>query len=352
MNQNRPKDPFAGPNRPAHAPSSRPRPRQRAAANQNGRDRERSAAYPNGRAPLGHGRRPQSAMGNPQQDRRPGQIPPPPGRRRRPTPAPGPRPQFRDKGAKTQAVKPAKQKKSSGGVPRWVLILLNFLIVIPVIVAIYFFWKPYNDEKNADEFKEELLAKMEQEKTPFQVKVPKYFGMVQGERNEDFGVDFVDNAEDQITTDKVTLNYVGKLVIPKIAVETPLSYDDHPELLISLRFGSGIHAGSAFANINEPGLTTIWGHRFLTNGKDFNRLDEIVEGDQFYIDHLPTGKRYYYTVTEQLIIERDQLPDYMFAEYDEDVVCLVTCHPPVYGADNQRLMVFAKPDPERTIDLP
>lgn len=143
-------------------------------------------------------------------------------------------------------------------------------------------------EKNRGDFKQEILEEFQKNKQVVQVNVPKKdFGKVTGEPD---GLQFVDNTKDT-ESGEVSLTYVGRLVIPKIQVVTPLAADVE---CVSLRFGAGISPD--FSGINEPGLTAVFGHRFLTSGKDFNRLDEIVDGDQFYIDYAPTGKRYYYDV--------------------------------------------------------
>ncbi len=336
-----PRNPQAnGPHRPAMSPRSggpRPQPRPQPG--------------PRPQGPAGP-QRPHNVNGRPHAPARMQGQPMPP----RPYPGSGPQPRKpgaknappkRDKAARKQAA-----QNKQGGVPRWVLISLDIVIVALVAVGLFFFLKPKFDEKNAEKLSEEILNNMEAQKTPIEVEVAKNFAPVQGERNEDsVGVDFVDNSLDNTSSDTVSLTYVGKLVIPKIQVTTPLSEEQGNDLLVSLRFGSGIHSGVG-TPLGQPGLTTIWGHRFLTSGRDFNRLNEIVPGDQFYIDYLPTNTRYHYNVYKQDIIPHTELTERVYEHFDEDTVLLITCHPLIYNEQTERLLVYAKPDPERTGPIP
>ncbi|MDO5033442.1 MAG: sortase [Eubacteriales bacterium] len=256
----------------------------------------------------------------------------------------------REKAAQQQAKQ--NQQGQQAGVPRWVLISLDIIIVALVAVGLFFFLKPKFDEKNAEKLSKEIISNLDAQKAPIEVEVARNFAPVQGERNEDsVGVDFVDNSLDETGADVVSLTYIGKLVIPKIQVITPLSEEQGNDLLVSLRFGSGIHSGVG-TPLGQPGLTTIWGHRFLTTGRDFNRLNEIVPGDMFYIDYLPTNTRYYYNVYAQDIIPQIELTDRVYEPFEDDTVVLITCHPLVYNEQTERLLVYAKPDPDKTGPIP
>lgn len=336
--------PYPGPGqgqaRPAMPPRSGPGPRPQPSP--------RPQAGPRPQGPGGP-QRPHSANDRP--------LPPPRMQGRPAPPPPYPGPQVR-RGAGKNA-NAARKKASSkqrpqnrqGGVPRWVLISLDVVIVALVAVGLFFFLKPKFDERNAEKLSKEILDNMEAQNSPIEVEVAKNFAPVQGERNEGMGVDFIDNSLDNTSSDVVSLTYVGKLVIPKIQVTTPLSEEQGNDLLVSLRFGSGIHSGVG-TPLGQPGLTTIWGHRFLTSGRDFNRLDEIVPGDQFYIDYLPTNTRYYYNVYKQDIIPHTELTERVYEHFDDDTVVLITCHPLIYNEQTERLLVYAKPDPDRTGPIP
>lgn len=343
MNQNRSFDPHAPrPRRPLPPNGARPPAGQRP----NGGYNRRPAARPGGMP----GRPPQGPQARAPQHR-------PMGSRPRPQ---GPRPPYQERNQAHRGYpqgghpaapsrRPAAKPKKAGA-SRWVLILLDVLIVAIIAVALYFFLKPKLDEKNADQLQQEILKEMNDKHQAVQVEVDKEFGKVQGERMENFGgVDFVDNDQDYDDNAKVSLTYVGRLVIPKINVVTPLSEDTTAAALLpALRFGVGM----LHAPLTEPGLTTIWGHRFLTKGRDFNRLDEVQVGDQFYIDYMPTGERYYYTVYQTDIIPWQDLEGRVSEYFEDNRVVLITCHPPVYNEQNERIMVYAKPDLDKTTKIP
>ncbi len=396
MKQNRQNDPFApktsGNRRPA-GPQA-PQPGRRPAPAQGPQQRRPMGNVPPQargnirRAPQGtmegqqaqRGQRPfpqntTSRPGQPQQARRPLQsgrpdsIPPQarPAVRQQPPGRPGPPPRdsrrafgederanrmpaqegrsAKDKRRGKKSKNKAAEKGAKSGVPKWLLITLDILIVAIVALALYFILKPIIDERNAEDLKQKILKQMDEEKKPVTFEISKDFGEVQGERYEDFGVSFVEPEDDG--SKQVSLTYSGTLVIPKIGVKTPVADDVEK---YSLRFGVGILP--QLSALDQDGLTAIFGHRFLTSGRDFNRLDEILPGDQFYIDYLPHGKRYYYNVEDQVIINEKELRNYIFDYYEDNLVVLVTCHPAVYNEQNERLLIFARPDLEKTTSLP
>ncbi|MDO5015680.1 MAG: sortase [Eubacteriales bacterium] len=372
MNQNYSQDPYRqpyrqpsrrpggpSPNAPQGAPQGRPRSPYGSAPNGAGREvpRQNRSANPGRVPPRPSAPAPRSPRpaGQPNyQPRQQSNHGPVYGSRRtqghapqtgRPHPyAQGQDPAPRNKGKHKKSAPPKK-----GGVPKWLLITLDVLIVVIICFALYFIIKPKIEEKNRDNFKQELLDEFEKKKQVIKVNVPKDFGKVTGEPDEVFGLDFVDNTMDN-TSDEVSLTYVGRLSVPKIQVVTPLAAMSNGVDYVSLRFGAGLHPD--FAGIGEPGLSCVFGHRFLTSGKDFNRLDEVVAGDQFYIDYAPTGKRYFYSVYDQVIIDQDELPARVYEHFDDDRMVLITCHPPVYDVSTERLLVYAKAEPDLTIDIP
>lgn len=245
----------------------------------------------------------------------------------------------------SEAVSPKGKKhkkgsKKGGKVSRWILILLDLLIVVIIGLAIYFLVKPKIDEKNALDLQNTLRDKLRKERQVVNIEVPKGFGAVAGEDYENInGVRYVDNDQDNVG-DTVSLTYVGLLTIPRIGVSIPVSNvaDNN-----SLRFGVAIHQD--FAGINDPGLTSIFGHRFLTKGRDFNRLDEVGVGDQFYLDYNEDGKRHTYEVDQRDIIPQAEIlqrvEDASFLEKDKHVM-LITCHPLQYGNSTERILVYGK----------
>ena len=239
------------------------------------------------------------------------------------------------------------QKKNSR---RWLITLLNVLIAVICLVAVFLYLWPIYQEQLAVNFKNKLLKNLEENpKQIVQFEVPKNYGAIVGEAHETVpGVNFIDNEEDDTEGDSVVqVTYVGRLVYPKLGMNAPLSKDIS---LVSLRFGVGIFPESA--DLLEDGMTSIWGHRFLTRGRDFNRLGEAEVGDKFYIDYNVDGMRHNYEVYQIDIIPEGEIYARAYEKFEENIVMLVTCHPLNFDAQNERLLVYAKPLPELDKEIP
>ncbi len=160
-----------------------------------------------------------------------------------------------------------------------------------------------------------------------------------------------------IILDPTTDTRVGpepKLIIPKINVETPIVYDvgslaDAP-VQQALK-GGVVHYPIPGANSRpgEKGNNVILGHSSNDVFDDgaykfiFVQLEQLVEGDTFYIHH--GGTRYTYSVTGKEIIEPNQISK-LILPADKPLASLVTCTP--NGTALKRLVVYAEqisPDP-------
>lgn len=127
---------------------------------------------------------------------------------------------------------------------------------------------------------------------------------------------------------------MGYIEIPKISVKLPIYHGTDTE---TLEKGVG-HIESTSLPIGGGGTQCVLtGHRGLPRAELFSRLDELEEGDHFYLSILD----------ETLAYEVDQietvLPDELeslIAHMGEDLVTLVTCTP--YGVNTHRLLVRGK----------
>ena len=86
----------------------------------------------------------------------------------------------------------------------------------------------------------------------------------------------------------------------------------------------------------ELGTCVIAGHR-TTYGAPFNRVDQLVSGDQIIIETMD-GKQFTYLVTGQLEVLPKDLSALKQTEYAS--LILTTCTPKYYAT--RRLLVFAK----------
>lgn len=235
-------------------------------------------------------------------------------------------------------------------IPGWILIALDVAIVAVIAVAAYLLIMPMLNERRAKQIQESINAQLKANPNQaVEVEVGKNVGALPNEEYEKIpGLDFVPN-ENDLSADEavVKLTYVGRLVYPRLMIDSPLANDSSN---YSLRFGVGIHED--FAGLTEPGLTNIFGHRFLTKGRDFNRLGEAEVGDQFYIDYNVDGMRHYYKISNILIIGMEEIYPKVYEEFPEKTVLLITCHPAIYGNQNERLLVYANPQEELTEPIP
>ncbi len=131
---------------------------------------------------------------------------------------------------------------------------------------------------------------------------------------------------------QLDLNMEGMLYIDKIELKLPILTGATEENLNT--------SAASIADTGMPGEAgnyAIAGHRNRDFGRNFNRLDELVEGDFIDVD---TGEQLYrYTVTDKLYVEPHEVW-VLDAEGSEKEITLVTCHPIDTGT--HRLIVKGK----------
>ncbi len=88
--------------------------------------------------------------------------------------------------------------------------------------------------------------------------------------------------------------------------------------------------------IGEVGNVALAGHRSHTNGRFFNRLDELEVGDQIVIE--TDNKTYYYKIYKKIIVEPEDI-SVLDHNNKDHILTLVTCHP-LYKA-TERLIIHA-----------
>ena len=77
-------------------------------------------------------------------------------------------------------------------------------------------------------------------------------------------------------------------------------------------------------NMGEIGNYALAGHRNRTYGRNFNRLNEIVEGDKIQVDN--GEQQFEYTVTEKLRVKPEEVW-VLEANGEDKELTLVTCDP-------------------------
>lgn len=241
---------------------------------------------------------------------------------------------------KSQKSDRSQVKKHAVKKRRPLLIILDILIIVCIIGALYFFLEPKLRSKKQNEVEQEAYQQIQaQFDKPIEtqgsssnsnqtsdqqvsIAVDPEALRVPGEAYEDFGGGVIEEEYLYDANGNVIINFIGSLSIPKINLNTPIADDD---TLVALRYGVGHTAESD--PIGEPGRALLFGHWFQEYGRVFNRLEEIKEGDEFHIDILQIRMRYHYKVHKALPISHEDLLFHLFEEEQtvESEVILVTC---------------------------
>lgn len=124
---------------------------------------------------------------------------------------------------------------------------------------------------------------------------------------------------------------MGTIQIPLINVNLPI-YHGTDDKVLSNAVGHIEYSSFPVGGKNTRAL--ISAHRGLPTSKLFTRLDELKEGDLFFIK--TCGKKLAYEINEIEVIKPEQMELLDIVE-NEDLVSLITCTP--YGVNTHRLIV-------------
>lgn len=151
-----------------------------------------------------------------------------------------------------------------------------------------------------------------------------------------------------------------RLIIPKINVDVPVSYDvgnDYASQMKAMAVGVAQFAiPGADSHPGQVGNTVIAGHSsndLLDSGDYkfiFAQLDKLAVGDSIYANY--QGKRYTYTVTGKTVVEPTDVNKLVYPT-TKPVMTLLTCTP--LGTALHRLLVIAdqvSPDPLKSTAAP
>ena len=126
---------------------------------------------------------------------------------------------------------------------------------------------------------------------------------------------------------------MGYIIIPKMNVELPIYHGVEEKVL---QVGVGHLSETSLPVGGESTHAALSGHRGLPSAKLFTDLDQMEEGDQFYIKILGETLAYeVHSIESVLPTETESLA----IQPGEDLVTLITCTP--YGINSHRLLVHA-----------
>ena len=124
---------------------------------------------------------------------------------------------------------------------------------------------------------------------------------------------------------------MGYLEVPKAGIELPIYHGVGEEYL---QKGCGHVEGTSLPIGGKSTHTVIAGHNGLRGAQLFTHLDEMKEGDQFYIHIM--DKVFAYEVDQVVIVLPEDISP-LAIEPGKDLATLLTCTP--YGANTHRLLV-------------
>lgn len=127
---------------------------------------------------------------------------------------------------------------------------------------------------------------------------------------------------------------MGYIRIPQIDVELPIYHGTEEKVLQS---GVGHFEGTSLPVGGESTHTVLTGHRGLPSKLLFTDLDELEEGDIFYIKIL--GETLAYQIDQILTVKPENTKALTIAP-GKDYATLVTCTP--YAVNTHRLLVRGK----------
>ncbi|MCQ6336221.1 MULTISPECIES: class C sortase [Bacillus cereus group] len=127
---------------------------------------------------------------------------------------------------------------------------------------------------------------------------------------------------------------LGTVSIPKINEEFPI-YLGATEKHLSM--GVGQIGGTSFPIGGPDTHTVLAGHRGYHGAKMFRHLDQLENGDKFYIRIL--GKELTYEVTGREVIDPSQVEKIVIVK-GKDKATLLTCEP--YTSSKYRLLIYGE----------
>ena len=232
-------------------------------------------------------------------------------------------------------------KKEKNKIDKVVLIIALIFIIVGGCIFLYPNVSNYFAEKNQTEaIREysEAVSNFNQEKIDEELqKAQTYNENLSGEPVHDPFVEGSGYAMPKNYKEVLNIAEDGVMAyveIPKISVYLPIYHGTSSEVLEK---GVG-HIESTSLPIG--GISThsvLTGHTGLPSAELFTRLDELVEGDIFYIHIL--NEVLTYKVYEIKVILPDEISELQITS-GKDYVTLVTCTP--YGVNSHRLLVKAE----------
>ncbi len=223
--------------------------------------------------------------------------------------------------------KKTTRKKAKGGNASNIMIL--GLIVVGLLVMLYptisNFYNELTGSYAIQEFNEHLADQSETELAEQKMMAESYNAALQK------SIEKIDCPYEYNNIMDFGNGMMGYIEIPTIDVYLPV-YHGVDESVLSK--GVGHIPKTAFPIGGEGNHSVLTGHTGLPSAELFTDLEEMKEGDMFYV-HI-AGETIHYKVDQILVVLPEEV-DGIMPEAGKDYCTLVTCTP--YGINSHRLLV-------------
>lgn len=221
--------------------------------------------------------------------------------------------------------------------------IINIILILCVLVGIGVLAYPFASNMLHDRKQDEIITEYDEQMENLAEEEKEEMLAAARQYNEDLignvvlSDPFDPEALERINEDyDELLNYdddgiMGYVEIPRIDVYEAIYHGTSDEVLAK---GIGHLANTSFPVGGDGTHSVLSGHTGLPEAELFSNLEEMIEGDVFYIHVL--GETLAYEVDQIKVVEPSDTSDLQI-EADHDYVTLVTCTP--YGINSHRLLV-------------
>lgn len=238
-----------------------------------------------------------------------------------------------DTGASPQAGAPDKPKrKKRKGMVSTALLVVILLAGVACLAypTVSNWWNSFHQSRAIASYVEAVEDMGEEERVAMLADAQAYNATLVGDSGR-YTMTEEEEAEYNSLLDTSGTGIMAYIELPTIGEKMPIHHGVSEGVL---QIAAGHLPGSSLPVGGTGTHCVLSGHRGLTSARLFTDIDQLVEGDLFYIHVL--GETHAYEVDQIRVVLPDEMDD-LEIDPDQDYVTLVTCTP--YGVNSHRLLV-------------
>ena len=213
-------------------------------------------------------------------------------------------------------------------------IILVFILLVGISLLLYptlsDYWNSFHQSRAIASYVEAVSDLTKEDYARIRQEAEKYNNRLL-EKTDRWTLSEEDKEEYETLLNVGGTGIMGYIEIPKIKTQLPI-YHGIDEAVLQIAIGH--LEGSSLPVGGESTHCVVSGHRGLPSARLFTDLDQLVEGDIFFLQVL--DETLAYEVDKILIVEPDEMSA-LEIEERKDYCTLVTCTP--YGVNSHRLLV-------------